>query len=125
VAGPRQASRSVQRRTKSGVLCSVPLESPPGAKAPPRRRLESPSQNGRLKVAKDLPHAKTLTNELVNFKVKISLTGHDSYGAVEDWRQGNHDDLVLALALPCWYGENRLPGPSVAAQGIYQVSDWR
>jgi hypothetical protein len=82
-------------------------------------------QSERLRIGEQLPHAKTLTDELVNFKVKISLTGHDSYGAGEDWRQGNHDDLVLALALPCWYGENRLPGPSVAAYGVSQVSDWR
>ena len=30
------------------------------------------------------------------------LTAHDSYGA---WREKEHDDLVLAVALACWYGE--------------------
>jgi hypothetical protein len=66
-------------------------------------------QSERLRIGRNLSHATTLTDELVNFKVKTSLTGHDSYGAGSDWRKGNHDDLVLALALACWYGENRTP----------------
>lgn len=57
-------------------------------------------QGGRLKVAKDLPEATTLINELLNFRVKINLkTAHDSY---EAWREGVHDDLVLSVALACW-----------------------
>jgi hypothetical protein len=44
----------------------------------------------------------------VNFKVKVNLaTGHDSY---EAWRESVHDDLVLAVALACWHGENRSSG---------------
>ena len=43
--------------------------------------------------------------ELAQFKVKINIsTGHDSY---EAWREGDHDDLVLAVALACWYGVKR------------------
>jgi len=63
----------------------------------------------RLKVAEGLPHAATLIAELHNFKAKISASGHDQYGAGDDWREGNHDDLVLAVALACWMGEY---GPS-------------
>lgn len=62
-------------------------------------------QTRRLRWAKDLAEAATLRGELENFKAKISLSGHDSYGAGEDWRAGNHDDLVLAVALAVWYGE--------------------
>ncbi len=62
-------------------------------------------QSGRLRIAEGLAHARTLTEELVNFRVKVSLAGHDSYGAGADWREGTHDDLVLALALACWRGE--------------------
>ena len=40
-----------------------------------------------------------------NFRATISLTGRDSYGAGEDWREGRHDDLVLATAMAAWYGE--------------------
>lgn len=64
-------------------------------------------QSGRLKVAANLPEARTLVEELLNFKVKINIqTAHDTY---EAWREGVHDDLVLAAALACWYGERRRP----------------
>jgi hypothetical protein len=60
-------------------------------------------QSGRLKIAEALPESKTLIRELLNFKVRIDpLTVHDSYSA---WRENIHDDLVLAVALECWIGE--------------------
>lgn len=68
-------------------------------------------QSERLRIAERLPLARTLTDELVGFKVKISLTGHDSYAAGEDWRSAPHDDLVLALALAVWQGERAMAGP--------------
>ncbi len=65
-------------------------------------------QSERLKIAEGLAEGPVLVNELVNFKVKVNLaTGHDSY---EGWRESVHDDLVLAVALACWHGENRPPG---------------
>lgn len=68
-------------------------------------------QAGRLKVAAELPEARLLVEELLNFKVKINVkTAHDSY---EAWREGIHDDLVLAVALACWYGERRQPIPRI------------
>ena len=58
-------------------------------------------QTGRLKFAARLPFREVLERELQNFKVKINVaTGHDSY---EAWREGDHDDLVLSLALAVWY----------------------
>jgi len=61
-------------------------------------------QAGRLKVAAELPAARLLVEELLNFRVKINVkTAHDSY---EAWREGVHDDLVLAVALACWYEES-------------------
>jgi hypothetical protein len=60
-------------------------------------------QNGRLKIAKELPEAETLRKELLNFRVKIDpRTAHDSYS---HWREGDHDDLVLATAMACWFRE--------------------
>jgi phage FluMu gp28-like protein len=57
-------------------------------------------QSGRLKIARSLEHAETLRAELLNFRVKINVaTAHDSY---EAWREGDHDDLVLAAALAAW-----------------------
>ena len=37
-------------------------------------------------------------------------TTHDSYAA---WREQAHDDLVLAVALACWWGEYRRGGTFV------------
>jgi hypothetical protein len=46
-----------------------------------------------------------LVRELENFKVKVNIhTAHDSY---ETWRESDHDDLVLALALAFWWAEQR------------------
>jgi hypothetical protein len=77
----------------------------------PKRDLASVEQRllqeERLRIARELPHAALLTGEMANFQVKLSATGHDSYGAADDWREGNHDDLVLALALAAWWTEHR------------------
>jgi len=62
-------------------------------------------QSGQLKFAKDIHQMKTLIDELLAFQVKISTDGRDTYG--NDWRQNPHDDMVLALALACWYGERK------------------
>ena len=62
-------------------------------------------QTKRLKIAERLPEAQILIEELLNLQVKISLAGHDSYGA---WREGTHDDLLLAASLACWAGEKKL-----------------
>jgi len=61
-------------------------------------------QSGRLIVAESLPLARTFVNELLNFKVKINVKGHDSY---EAWREGIHDDLVLAVSMAAWYGQHQ------------------
>jgi len=62
-------------------------------------------QSGRLKIARSLEHAETLRAELLNFRVKINIaTAHDSY---EAWREGDHDDLVLATALAAWRAQKR------------------
>jgi hypothetical protein len=60
-------------------------------------------QNNRLKISEQLPDAATLSRELQNFQVKINDNAHDSYGA---WREGTHDDLVLAVALALWTATN-------------------
>lgn len=67
-------------------------------------------QEGRIKVARELELSSILVEELLNFRVKIDVkTAHDSY---EAWREGAHDDLVLATALACWYGE-KVPSPRI------------
>ncbi len=56
-------------------------------------------QQSGLLMAANLAEGAVFVRELLNFKVKISAAGHDSYAA---WRDGQHDDLVLAVALACW-----------------------
>ena len=64
-------------------------------------------QNDRLRIAEGLPLAKILVREMQNFRMKINIaTGHDSY---EAWREGDHDDLVLAVALALWYAVELRP----------------
>ena len=61
-----------------------------------------------MKIAAGLQHAQILKQELLNFRVKVNeRTGNEQY---EAWRENEHDDLVLATALACWYatkGEHR------------------
>jgi hypothetical protein len=56
----------------------------------------------RITVAKDLPLTKTLESELGTFKVKITGAANETY---EAWREGQHDDLVLAVAMAAWLGQ--------------------
>jgi hypothetical protein len=97
-----------------------------GLRVPKRDLASAPlvlMQNKQLKIAEGLQLADALKRELLNFKVKINIaTGHDSY---EAWREGDHDDLVLAVAMACWCGERYLrkedsiPRPGIIAdEGI-------
>jgi hypothetical protein len=62
--------------------------------------LEVPFHTGALKVAGGLELWGVLREELQNFRRKVNpQTAHASY---EHWREGDHDDLVLACALACW-----------------------
>lgn len=64
-------------------------------------------QSGRLRFA-ELPETPILVKELLSFQVKIDpATAHDSYAV---WREGIHDDLVLAVALAVWFGERSAGG---------------
>jgi len=60
-------------------------------------------QQGRLKIAAGLEHASTLVKELENFVVRITPHANDTYEAA---REGKHDDLVLAVAMAVFIGEN-------------------
>jgi hypothetical protein len=64
-------------------------------------------QARRLRVAQALPDAAILTRELMTFQVKITAAANESFGP---WRAGQHDDLVLAVALAAWAGETALVG---------------
>jgi hypothetical protein len=67
--------------------------------------LQIAAQNDCLKVATGLEFGPVLADELQSFKVRIDpRTAHDSYGS---WREGQHDDLVLSLAIALWVAQNR------------------
>lgn len=60
-------------------------------------------QSRRVKFGATLPFVDVLVHELSNYRIRIDpATSHDSYSS---WREADHDDLVLALALACWWGE--------------------
>lgn len=56
-------------------------------------------QTGRLRIARGLALASILEHEFQSFRAKISISGNDTY---EAWREQDHDDLVLAVALAAW-----------------------
>jgi hypothetical protein len=64
-------------------------------------------QTQRINFASQVPEVQTLVAELKNFKVAFTNAANTTFGAgaAPDWRDGAHDDLVLALALPMWRAE--------------------
>jgi hypothetical protein len=60
--------------------------------------------NRRLRVAEGLAEARTLQRELEAFKVKLTAAGNEQF---ESWRDRDHDDLVLAVALAAWAAESQ------------------
>jgi hypothetical protein len=63
-------------------------------------------QTRRLKVA-PVPERDVLVKELLAFRVKITEPANETF---ESWRERDHDDLVLAVALAVWLAE---------AQGVW------
>ncbi len=69
------------------------------------------SEAGRLKVAKGLRETEAFQRELQAFRRRITARGYSAFGGV-----GEHDDLVIAVALICWRVEiSRRLGTSNAA----------
>jgi hypothetical protein len=63
-------------------------------------------QNKRIKIADSLPEAPVLVHELETFRAATPVLRGD---AVEEWRERDHDDLVLAVAVAAWVGEQVIP----------------
>ena len=72
--------------------------------------------NHRLRIAADLTEARTLENELLNFRAKITTAGNDTY----EGRSGIHDDIVLATAIAAWYAIRPRPARVRATQRVYE-----
>jgi hypothetical protein len=63
-------------------------------------------QRGGLQIAAGLRDGPALISELMGMQVKVSAAGNEQYGA---WREGTHDDLVLAVALAWWAAGKAYP----------------
>jgi hypothetical protein len=59
-----------------------------------------------LALSMKAPSARLLDKELTGMESRVSRSGHLSIGT---WREGEHDDLVMAVALACWWARRRLP----------------
>jgi hypothetical protein len=62
-------------------------------------------QGKRLRFAEGLRETPTLLKELADYRLRISAALNELYAA----REGAHDDLVLSLALACWFAEREPP----------------
>ena len=73
------------------------------------------AQTGQFHISGKLELAQDLKKELESFQVKINKnTGHEVYGG-----EGEHDDLVICIALPLWYAHKY----DTQMQTLEQMSD--
>ena len=61
-------------------------------------------ERGELRIAEDLRETGALVQELVDVRMSAPGAGRVRLGADG---YGEHDDLVIALALACWRGKRR------------------
>jgi hypothetical protein len=66
------------------------------------------SQSDKLHVSPELPDGETLKKELANFRTKITAALNETYSS---WREGQHDDLLLAAAMAVWAARRFGVGP--------------
>lgn len=113
--GVGRAVVDMLRQTASGVLAvtitggQAVTRADDGSYHVPKKELitalQVVMQGRRLQIARSLPDAATLVRELQQFQVKLTAAANETFGV---WRDGQHDDLVLAVALACWWSE-RMP----------------
>jgi hypothetical protein len=66
-----------------------------------------------VRIAHDLPNLETLRREVQTFLLGHSVSGRPTYSA----SAGNHDDLISALALACWWASMRYSPAWVRRRG--------
>lgn len=89
-----------ERQSRSGRTWNVP-------KRDLLSSLQLALEQGQLKVAPDLKLMAPLLREFTDFRSTISLSGRVRLGADGS---GEHDDLVIAIALACWRAQRRETG---------------
>jgi hypothetical protein len=101
----RQASLSARLVPATITSGSTVKRTADGSLHVPKKQLvtvlQEVLQAGRLQVARRLPLASVLVQELLNFRVQITEAANETFGAAS----GEHDDIVLAVALACWHAE--------------------
>lgn len=84
---------------------TITAGSKPGAGTVPKKELvaaiQVPLQERRLTFADDLSMTSVLQKELEYFRVKVTADRNETF---ESWRERDHDDIVLALALALYAG---------------------
>jgi hypothetical protein len=70
-----------------------------------------------LQIAKGMKFGPVLVREMAEMRVKITPSGNEQYGA---WREGEHDDLVLAVALACWGARKAWPCAPYGEEGYWR-----
>jgi len=74
-------------------------------------------QRGALQIAAGLAEGPALVREMAEMRVKVTSGGREQYAA---WREGEHDDLVFAVALACWGAKKVYPNPSAGEEGWWR-----
>jgi hypothetical protein len=74
-------------------------------------------QRRELQIAEGMKFGPVLAREMAEMRVKITPSGNEQYGA---WREGEHDDLVLAVALACWGARKAYPCAPYGEEGYWR-----
>ena len=77
-------------------------------------------EQGLLKVPTQ-PNSEILLKELGNFRIKVKPSGHETISA---WREGEKDDLVLAMALASWASRIFVQSRFIIGLDLGQKSDY-
>ena len=87
----------------------------PGAEAGPDcGAAGAAAERGSCRSRRGYEQGPALVKEMAEMQVKITAEGNEQYGA---WREGEHDDLVFAVALACWGVKKLYPGVVSEEQG--------
>ena len=71
-------------------------------------------QQGGLQIASGLREGAALVREMAEVRVRTTGGGREQYGV---WKDGEHDDLVLALGLACWAVKKTRPAGGTGFRG--------
>ena len=79
-------------------------------------------QQRKLQIAAGMEYGEALVREMAEMRVKVTASGHEQYGV---WREGEHDDLVFAVALACWGAKKLYPEGLDGDENWWQRNDQR